>query len=91
MVAPVEDADTDLRDALMDAVEHDVLRTLRPALLVDVDRVDEQHADEVGLDVFATGEHHNPPFVAPANPTVLLAHLAAVTRRIILTLSLIPI
>ncbi|HET6666849.1 MAG TPA: LLM class flavin-dependent oxidoreductase, partial [Intrasporangium sp.] len=44
-------------------------------------------AEEVGLDVFATGEHHNPPFVAPANPTVLLAHLAAVTERIILTTS----
>lgn len=39
-------------------------------------------AEEVGLDVFATGEHHNPPFAAPANPTVLLAHLAAVTERI---------
>ena len=23
-------------------------------------------AEEVGLDVFATGEHHNPPFAAPA-------------------------
>ncbi|ADU48322.1 LLM class flavin-dependent oxidoreductase [Intrasporangium calvum] len=44
-------------------------------------------AEEVGLDVFATGEHHNPPFVAPANPTVLLANLAAVTERIILTTS----
>ena len=44
-------------------------------------------AEEVGLDVFATGEHHNPPFIAPANPTVLLAHLAAVTERIILTTS----
>lgn len=22
-------------------------------------------AEEVGLDVFATGEHHNPPFVPP--------------------------
>ncbi|MDN5725859.1 MAG: LLM class flavin-dependent oxidoreductase [Propionibacteriales bacterium] len=42
-------------------------------------------AEEVGLDVFATGEHHNPPFVAPANPTVLLAHLAAVTERLILS------
>ena len=31
-------------------------------------------AEEVGLDVFATGEHHNPPFAAPPNPTVLLAH-----------------
>ncbi len=42
-------------------------------------------ADEVGLDVFATGEHHNPPFAAPASPPVLLAHLAAVTQLIVLT------
>ena len=34
-------------------------------------------AEEVGLDVFATGQHHNPPFVAPANPPVLLASIAA--------------
>ncbi|MEO7121906.1 MAG: LLM class flavin-dependent oxidoreductase, partial [Lacisediminihabitans sp.] len=27
-----------------------------------------QKAEEVGLDVFATGEHHNPPFV-PSSPT----------------------
>lgn len=25
-------------------------------------------ADELGLDVFAVGEHHNPPFVASAPP-----------------------
>ena len=37
-------------------------------------------AEEVGLDVFATGQHHNPPFVAPANPPVLLANIAAQTR-----------
>lgn len=42
-------------------------------------------AEEVGLDVFATGEHHNPPFIAPANPPVLLAHIAAQTERIILS------
>ena len=42
-------------------------------------------AEEVGLDVFATGEHHNPPFVAPANPPVLLAHLAAATDRLVLS------
>jgi putative FMN-dependent luciferase-like monooxygenase len=44
-----------------------------------------QKAEEVGLDVFATGEHHNPPFAAPANPTVLLANIAARTERIILS------
>ena len=42
-------------------------------------------AEEVGLDVFATGEHHNPPFIAPANPTVLLSHIAAQTSRIVLS------
>jgi putative FMN-dependent luciferase-like monooxygenase len=42
-------------------------------------------AEDIGLDVFATGEHHNPPFVAPANPTVLLANIAAQTERIILS------
>ncbi|MET9435661.1 LLM class flavin-dependent oxidoreductase, partial [Streptomyces sp. NPDC006551] len=35
-------------------------------------------AEEVGLDVFATGEHHNPPFV-PSSPTTLLGHIAART------------
>ncbi|MCZ4500583.1 MAG: Luciferase-like, subgroup [Marmoricola sp.] len=44
-------------------------------------------AEEVGLDVFATGEHHNPPFAAPANPPVLLAHIAALTERIKLSTS----
>lgn len=42
-------------------------------------------AEEVGLDVFATGEHHNPPFAAPANPAVLMAHLAAQTEKLILS------
>ncbi|MFL6156434.1 MAG: LLM class flavin-dependent oxidoreductase, partial [Marmoricola sp.] len=46
-----------------------------------------QKAEEVGLDVFATGEHHNPPFAAPANPPVLLAHIAAKTERIKLSTS----
>src|SRR5690349_13982089 len=44
-------------------------------------------AEEVGLDVFATGEHHNPPFAAPANPPVLLAAIAAQTERIVLSTS----
>jgi putative FMN-dependent luciferase-like monooxygenase len=39
-------------------------------------------AEEVGLDVFAIGEHHNPPFFS-SSPTTLLAHLAALTERII--------
>jgi putative FMN-dependent luciferase-like monooxygenase len=40
--------------------------------------------EEVGLDVFATGEHHNPPFV-PSSPTTMLGFLAARTDRIILS------
>jgi putative FMN-dependent luciferase-like monooxygenase len=43
-------------------------------------------AEEVGLDVFAWGQHHNPPFVASA-PTTMLAHIAAQTKRIILSTS----
>ena len=35
-------------------------------------------ADEAGLDVFAVGEHHNPPYTS-SSPTVLLAHIAART------------
>jgi putative FMN-dependent luciferase-like monooxygenase len=41
-------------------------------------------AEEVGLDVFAIGEHHNPPFV-PSSPTTILAYIAARTERIILS------
>jgi putative FMN-dependent luciferase-like monooxygenase len=41
-------------------------------------------AEEVGLDVFATGEHHNPPFV-PSSPTTLLGYVAARTERIVLS------
>ncbi|TFD06553.1 MULTISPECIES: LLM class flavin-dependent oxidoreductase [unclassified Cryobacterium] len=43
-----------------------------------------QKAEEVGLDVFATGEHHNPPFV-PSSPTTMLGYIAAKTKRIILS------
>jgi len=43
-----------------------------------------QKAEEVGLDVFATGEHHNPPFV-PSSPTTMLGYLAAKTDRLILS------
>ena len=42
-------------------------------------------AEEVGLDVFATGQHHNPPFVAPGNPPTLLSYLAGVTQKLILS------
>jgi putative FMN-dependent luciferase-like monooxygenase len=41
-------------------------------------------AEEVGLDVFATGEHHNPPFV-PSSPTTMLGWIAARTSRLLLS------
>ena len=41
-------------------------------------------AEEVGLDVFALGEHHNPPFVS-SSPTTTLAFVAAQTQRLILS------
>lgn len=45
-----------------------------------------EKAEEVGLDVFATGEHHNPPFV-PSSPTTMLGYVAARTERLILSTS----
>lgn len=44
-----------------------------------------KHAEQVGLDVFAVGEHHNPPFIAPADPPVLLANIGAQTEKLILS------
>lgn len=43
------------------------------------------HAEQAGFDVFATGQHHNPPFVAPANPPIVMAHLAAQTSSLVLS------
>ncbi|MGW3470605.1 LLM class flavin-dependent oxidoreductase [Saccharopolyspora sp. NPDC000995] len=43
-------------------------------------------AEEIGLDVFATGEHHNPPFV-PSSPTTMLGYVAACTERLVLSTS----
>jgi putative FMN-dependent luciferase-like monooxygenase len=43
-------------------------------------------AEEVGLDVFALGEHHNPPFFS-SSPTTTLGYLAAQTERLILSTS----
>src|ERR671916_47113 len=38
-------------------------------------------AEGVGLDVFARGEHHNPPFFS-SSPTTTLAYIAAQTRTL---------
>ena len=42
--------------------------------------------EEVGMDVFAIGEHHNPPFFS-SSPTTLLASIAAQTKRLIVSTS----
>ena len=41
-------------------------------------------AEEIGLDAFALGEHHNPPFVS-SSPTTTLGWLAAQTSKITLS------
>src|SRR6202789_2061270 len=41
-------------------------------------------AEEVGLDVFALGEHHNEPFVS-SSPTTTLAYIAAQTESLLLS------
>jgi putative FMN-dependent luciferase-like monooxygenase len=45
-----------------------------------------KHAEDVGLDVFAMGEHHNEPFV-PSSPTTVLGHIAARTSTLLLSTS----
>lgn len=45
-----------------------------------------KHAEDVGFDVYALGEHHNPPFI-PSSPTTILAYVAARTERIKLSTS----
>ena len=57
------------------APEHERIKAMVPIAL---------KAEEVGLDVFATGEHHNPPFV-PSSPTTMLGYIAARTERLLLS------
>jgi len=45
-----------------------------------------KHAEDVGLDVFAMGEHHNEPFV-PSSPTTVLGYVAAQTEKLLLSTS----
>lgn len=40
-----------------------------------------KQAEDAQMDVFATGEHHNPPF-AVSSPTTLLAYIGAQTKKI---------
>jgi putative FMN-dependent luciferase-like monooxygenase len=42
--------------------------------------------EEVGMDVFALGEHHNPPFVS-SSPTTTLGFIAAQTSKLLLSTS----
>ena len=38
-------------------------------------------AEDIGLDVYALGEHHNPPFFS-SSPTTTLAYIAAQTSKL---------
>jgi len=61
-------------------------RTLSEAEKIQDTLTIAQHAEEVGLDVFALGEHHNPPFWS-SSPTTTLGYLAAKTTTLQLTTS----
>ena len=56
-------------------------RTIYPATRLAHLMEEIKLADEVGLDVFAVGEHHRPDF-AVSSPAVVLGAAAAVTERI---------
>ncbi|WP_253280565.1 LLM class flavin-dependent oxidoreductase [Arcanobacterium phocae] len=45
-----------------------------------------QHVEDAGLDVYAIGEHHNPPFFS-SSPTTILGYIAASTKKITLSTS----
>jgi len=45
-----------------------------------------KHTEEVGLDVFSLGEHHNPPFWS-SSPTTTLAAIAAQTTELVVSTS----
>src|SRR5215211_5159395 len=45
-----------------------------------------QKAEEVELDVFALGEHHNPPFFS-SSPTTTLGYIAGQTEKLQLSTS----
>ncbi|WP_104117929.1 CE1758 family FMN-dependent luciferase-like monooxygenase [Arthrobacter sp. B1805] len=45
-----------------------------------------KHAEDIGMDVFAIGEHHNPPFISSSDST-LLAYVAGMTTDITLSTS----
>ena len=45
-----------------------------------------KHAEQVGLDVFALGEHHNEPFFS-SSPTTTLGYIAAQTSTLLLSTS----
>ena len=45
-----------------------------------------KHVEDVGLDVYAIGEHHNPPFWS-SSPSTTLAAIAGQTDRVILSTS----
>src|SRR5438874_10629641 len=49
VILPVEDPRAGARRALVDAIEHDVPLIRRPALVLDLDAVDEEDALEIGL------------------------------------------
>lgn len=55
-------------------------QTMKEAILLG------QHAEDVGLDIFAYGEHHNQPFWS-SSPPVILSHLAALTTTLQLSTS----
>ena len=48
-----------------------------------------QKTEEVGMDVFAIGEHHNPPFFSSSPTTVMMA--AAMVVRICRAASALPL
>src|SRR5699024_778765 len=44
-----------------------------------------KQTEQAGFEVFATDQHHNPPFAALCKPPVLLSYISAQTQNLILS------
>ncbi|MFY9679906.1 LLM class flavin-dependent oxidoreductase, partial [Glutamicibacter protophormiae] len=51
---------------------------------IDAEVAIAKKAEDIGMDVFAIGEHHNRPFFS-SSPTTTLAYIAAQTEKLILS------
>lgn len=66
-------------DVTFDHTTGKPIQTMQERLIQIIEQV--KLADEIGIDIFAAGEHHRPDY-AIASPEILLSALSTVTKNI---------